>query len=174
MKMSARGINGLKGFEGVLLSAYPDPASPLGKALTAHKLKMNQYRSLVNWKSLDGKPWTIGAGWTGKVNGQDIVPGMTISQQTADELLAAGLVKYEQGVESLVKVPMTQGMFDALVSFAWNLGLTNLKQSRLLRYLNAGNKNAAALEFTSWVKAGGRVMEGLVTRRKVEQSWFLE
>lgn len=174
MKTSARGIKGIETFEGVILSAYPDPASPLGKALTANKLTMPKYRSLINWQSLKGDPWTIGAGWTGLVNGQKIEPGMAISQQTADDLLASELVKFEKEVLAMVKVPMTQGMFDALVSFAWNLGSNNLKQSRLLKYLNNGNKGLAAAEFLNWTKAGGKVMNGLVSRRKTEQSWFLE
>lgn len=174
MKMSARGITGLEEFEGVELEAYPDPASPLGRACTAAKLKVCQYRKLANWKNLNGSPWTIGAGWTGPVDGAAIVPGMVITRARADALLATELKKYEEGVTALVKVPLTQGQFDALVSFSWNLGLQNLKTSRLLRYLNAGAYGAAAGQFMLWVKAGGVVMDGLKKRRRIEQSWFIE
>lgn len=174
MKMSDRGIAGLEEFEGVELEAYPDPASPLGLACTKKGIAMRDYHRIADWAVLKGNPWTIGAGWTGKVDGAAITPGMVISRAKADALLASNVTTYEEGVKQLVKVPLTQGQFDALVSFAWNLGLTNLKQSRLLKYLNAGAYGAAAGQFSLWVKAGGKVLPGLVSRRKAEQTWFAE
>ncbi|WP_321154272.1 lysozyme, partial [Serratia nevei] len=78
-----------------------------------------------------------------------------IDQATADRLLKRGVVPYEQGVNQLVKVRITQGQFDALVSFAYNLGLRSLSTSTLLKKLNAGDKQGAADEFGKWVNAGG-------------------
>ncbi len=80
---------------------------------------------------------------------------MQIDQATADRLLKCGVVPYEQGVNQLVKVRITQGQFDALVSFAYNLGLRSLSTSTLLKKLNAGDKQGAADEFGKWVNAGG-------------------
>jgi GH24 family phage-related lysozyme (muramidase) len=98
---------------------------------------------------------------------------MLIDQATAERLLKCGLVQYEQGVNQLVKVIISQGQFDALVSFAYNLGLRSLSTSTLLRKLNAGDKQGAANEFGKWVNAGGVRLNGLVKRREAERKLFL-
>ena len=98
---------------------------------------------------------------------------MQIDQATADRLLKCGVVQYEQGVNQLVKVKITQGQFDALVSFAYNLGLLSLSTSTLLQKLNAGDKQGAADQFGRWVNAGGKRLDGLVTRRAAEREMFL-
>lgn len=121
---------------------------------------------------------TIGYGHTGP----DVLPGMTITQQRADELLTQDLERFERDVISLVKVPITQGQFDALVSFAFNVGsdidsddiAEGLGDSTLLRRLNARDYMGAAGEFLRWNKAGGVVLGGLVRRRKAERELFLE
>ena len=173
MKVSARGFNGIKEFEGFEPGAYPDLASKLGQALKAKGLLMRQYRQLPGWEKLDGKPWSIGYGWTGLVDGKAIEPGMTITAAKADELLRTKLPAYEEGVRQLLKVKVTQGQFDALVSFAWNFGVNRLKQSRLMLYVNAGAFGAAAGQFPLWVKSAGVTEPGLVKRRALEQSWFI-
>ncbi len=173
MKVSARGFNGIKEFEGFEPGAYPDLASQLGQALKAKGLLMRQYRQLAGWEKLDGKPWSIGYGWTGLVFGKPIVPGMIINQQQASDLLAERLPWYEDGVSQMLKVKVTQGQFDALVSFAWNFGVNRLKQSRLMLYVNAGAFGAAAGQFPLWVKSAGVTEPGLVRRRKMEQGWFV-
>lgn len=145
MNISKNGIELIKRFEGLELEAYPDSVGV----------------------------WTIGYGWTQAVDGKKIAPGMRIDQATADRLLKCGVVQYEQGVNQLVKVRITQGQFDALVSFAYNLGLRSLSTSTLLRKLNDGDKQGAAEEFGRWVNAGGKRLDGLVTRRAAERRMFL-
>lgn len=98
---------------------------------------------------------------------------MVIDQATADRLLKCGVVQYELGVNQLVKVKITQGQFNALVSFAYNLGLRSLSTSTLLLKLNAGDKQGAANEFGRWVNAGGVKLNGLVERRAAERELFL-
>ncbi|EAA7932780.1 lysozyme, partial [Salmonella enterica subsp. enterica] len=88
-------------------------------------------------------------------------------------LLKTGLVGYESDVSRLVKVRLTQGQFDALVSFAYNLGARTLSTSTLLRKLNAGDYAGAADEFLCWNKAGGKVLKGLTRRREAERALFL-
>jgi len=145
MRISKNGIELIKRFEGLELKAYQDSVGV----------------------------WTIGYGWTQPVDGKKIGPGMVIDQATADRLLKCGVIQYEQGVNQLVKVNITQGQFDALVSFAYNLGLRSLSTSTLLRKLNAGDKQGAANEFGKWVNAGGVKLAGLVKRRAAERELFL-
>ncbi len=98
---------------------------------------------------------------------------MMIDEATAERLLKTGLVGYENDVSSLVKVKLTQGLFDALVSFAFNLGARTLSTSTLLRKLNAGDFAGAADEFQRWNKAGSKVLNGLTRRREAEGALFL-
>ncbi|MBJ9276498.1 lysozyme [Citrobacter amalonaticus] len=107
------------------------------------------------------------------VDGKQVKPGMTIDQTTADRLLKTGLVSYENDVLKLVRVKLTQGQFDALVSFAYNVGSRALSTSTLLKKLNAGDIKDAADEFLRWNKAGGKVMPGLTNRRTAERDVFL-
>lgn len=144
MKTSAKGLALIKSFEGCRLVAYPDPAT-------------------------GGDPWTIGYGTTDGVR-----PGMTITQQEAENLLRKDLDKFEKGVAELVKVDITQSMFDALVSFSYNVGLANLKSSTLLRMVNARDFQGAAQQFVRWNRAAGKVMNGLTRRRLAESDLFLE
>lgn len=177
MKISADGIALIKRFESCELEAYPDPASPLGRACAVKRLRMRDYRQLANWKSLDGAPWTIGWGYTGPA----VKPGMVLSQDGADQLLAQCLERFEREVASLVKVPVTQGQFDALVSFAFNCGsdidsdddAEGLGDSTLLKRLNTRDMAGAASEFLKWNKARGVVLMGLVRRRAAERELFL-
>ena len=111
--------------------------------------------------------WTIGYGSTKNVH-----PGQTITQEQAEELLRQDVAVFEQGVSDLVKVNLEQHQFDALVSFAFNLGLGNLKSSTLLRYVNMREFDSAAAQFGRWNRAGGKVLPGLTTRRKVEADLF--
>ncbi|HBK4657554.1 TPA: lysozyme [Serratia marcescens] len=145
MQISKSGIELIKRFEGLRLKAYQDSVGV----------------------------WTIGYGWTQPVDGKKVGPGMQIDQATADRLLKCGVVQYEQGVNQLVRVRITQGQFDALVSFAYNLGLRSLSTSTLLRKLNDGDKQGAADQFGRWVNAGGKRLDGLVARRAAEREMFL-
>jgi len=111
---------------------------------------------------------TIGWGHTGV----DVTPGKTITQEQAEEMLLSDLGRFERGVETAVVVGITQGQFDALVSFAYNLGLGALRESTLLRKLNMGDYIGAADEFGKWVHAGSQVLPGLVRRRAAEAALF--
>lgn len=97
----------------------------------------------------------------------------TITQQQAEELLAKDLKQFEEGINTSIKVALTQNQFDALVSFAFNLGMGNVNSSTLLRKLNAGDIQGAANEFVRWNRAGGKVLNGLTRRRLAEKELFL-
>lgn len=145
MQISENGINLIKQFEGCRLTAYQDSVGV----------------------------WTIGYGWTQPVDGKPVAKGMAITQQKADDLLKQGVVQYESGVSTLVKVQLNQDQFDALVDFAYNLGINALKGSTLLKKINAGDYIGAANEFHKWNKAGGKELAGLTRRRGAEKSLFL-
>ena len=112
--------------------------------------------------------WTIGYGHTGNVR-----KGQKITKKEADELLDVDLSVFRKGVRNLVKVPLNQNQFGALVSFAYNVGLGNLKTSTLLRLLNEGNYTGAADQLLRWNKSKGKVLTGLVRRREAERAVFL-
>lgn len=111
---------------------------------------------------------TIGYGHTNNVRIDDV-----ITQAEADKLLDIDIVIKEKEVNSVLRVPVTQGQYDALVSFAFNLGIGNLKKSTLLRLVNQGKYKNASNEFSRWVYAGGKVLAGLVKRRNEEKELFL-
>lgn len=130
--------------EGCVLKAYPDPAS-------------------------GGDPWTIGWGATGI----GVKKGTVWSQKQADMRLEADLTRFDVAVTALLDgVPTTQGQFDALVDFAYNLGTRNLQMSTLLQYHRAGRYDLAAEQFGRWTKAAGKVMPGLVKRRAAEAALY--
>jgi len=112
--------------------------------------------------------WTIGYGHT-----KGVYPGMTITEELADKFLVDDIWYFERGVESLVAVPLTQGQFDALVSFAFNVGADGLGDSTLLKKLNSGDYAGAADEFPKWVYSRGKKLKGLVRRRAAERELFL-
>ena len=133
----------IKEFEGCKLEAYPDPAT-------------------------HGEPITIGVGHTGGVKLGDV-----ITQEQADEYLVNDVAHAANAVNQMVAVSITQGEFDALCSFAFNLGIGNLKNSTLLKKLNSGDIQGAADQFLVWNKAAGKVMAGLTRRREAERALFL-
>jgi lysozyme len=91
-----------------------------------------------------------------------------LSQEEAEQMLESELIEYEGYVTKYVTVPLTQNQFDALVVWVYNLGPTNFRKSTLLKKLNSGDYTAAGQEITRWNKAGGKVLNGLVKRRKAE------
>lgn len=99
-----------------------------------------------------------------------------ISEEQATELLAKDLVTRETSVSAMIKVPINQNQFDALISFAYNEGISALKASTLLRYLNSRKFELAAGEFLKWNKASvnGQMvtLAGLAKRRKAERDLF--
>jgi lysozyme len=97
---------------------------------------------------------------------------MTISKDTAEELLLEDVQRFEEAVNEEVKVPLKQNQFDALVSWTFNLGPSNLKQSTLLRVLNEGEYDQVPAQIKRWNKAGGKVLDGLIRRREAEALLF--
>jgi lysozyme len=113
--------------------------------------------------------WTIGYGAT-----RGVKPGMSVTKEQAERMLLNDVQRFEPEVERLVKVPLSGNQWDALVSFTYNLGASNLESSTLLRLLNVGDYAGAAEQFPRWNKAGGKVLPGLVRRREAERVLFLE
>lgn len=96
-----------------------------------------------------------------------------IDQEQGEELLRRDAHVAERAVLQLITVPLTDGQFDALVSFTFNLGSGALQRSTLRRKLNRQEYASAAGEFGRWVWAGGHRLKGLVRRRRAERAVFL-
>lgn len=116
---------------------------------------------------------TIGYGHTGS----GVAMGNRIDLAKAEQLLIGDIHEAEESIRKLVKVPLNQNQFNALVSFVFNLGETALKSSTMLRYINAGNYRSAAGEFAKWVYAKDKTgkpvkLPGLVKRRAQEAELF--
>lgn len=138
------------------------------------KPSMNAINLIAKWEGFKSEAyrdvvgvWTIGFGHT-----KDVKEGDKISYFDAVSLLKKEVTHFARGIELNVTVPLTQNMFDALTSFAYNLGLGNLKRSTLLRKLNGEDYEGAAREFKRWNKAGGKVYRGLTSRRLEEEELF--
>ena len=111
--------------------------------------------------------WTIGYGHI-----KGVKEGMTITKQQAEEMLLEELVEYENYVLEAVNHQLDQCMFDALVSWTYNLGPSNLNASTMLKVLNAGDYDGVPEQIKRWNKAGGKVLTGLVRRREAEALLF--
>lgn len=111
---------------------------------------------------------TIGYGSTGP----HVKAGMKISKERGEELLKDDLDRFEKAVTRLVTVPLRQNQYDALVSFAFNVGISALERSTLLKRVNAKLFDQAAAEFAKWNRAGGKVLAGLTRRRAAETALF--
>ena len=127
------------------------------------------------YKCSAGVP-TIGYGATFYPGGKKVtMTDAAITEEQAVELLANMLVSFEKYVDSYCIDTITQNQFDALVSFAYNLGPANLKASTLLKKVNANpNDESIRLEFLKWVKAGGKTLKGLVRRREAEADLYFK
>jgi lysozyme len=113
---------------------------------------------------------TIGYGHTGS----DVVTGQKITQEQAEKLLKSDLLVHCNNVSRLVKVPLTQNQFDALVSFEFNVGYAHFTSSTMLKLLNQKKYREAAAQFDRWVYANRKVLAGLVKRRAAEKTLFLQ
>jgi lysozyme len=134
----------IKDFEGLRLNAYPDPAT-------------------------GGDPWTIGYGHTGP----DVKRGLSWSQLEADQAFTRDIARFEAAVDALTfDVPTDSAQFGALVSFAYNLWVGNLKSSTLLKLHRTGDFKGAKAQFALWNKAAGKVMAGLTRRRAAEAALY--
>ena len=111
--------------------------------------------------------WTIGYGRTTNVK-----PGDTCTQAQADAWLLAEYDVFERKVRALLKVQLEPNQLGALVSFAYNVGVGALRDSTLLKLVNAGKLQEASSQFFRWNKAGGKVLAGLSRRRAAEAELF--
>lgn len=117
---------------------------------------------------------TIGYGATYYPNGNSVMMSDNeITEPEAVDLLKDMLTSYENSVNKLVKVEISQNQFDALVSFTYNLGAGALSKSTLLKKVNANCCDTTiANEFMKWNKAGGKELRGLTIRRKEESNLY--
>jgi GH24 family phage-related lysozyme (muramidase) len=151
MKPGPDGIRLVQSFEGCekktptgSFAAYPDPAT-------------------------GGDPWTIGWGTTGP----DVRKGVVWTQKQCDDRFAADLGAFAAKVQAaLGSAATTQHQFDAMVSFAYNVGMGNFSTSTLLKKHKAGDHAGAAAEFGKWNKANHKVMAGLTRRRAAEAALY--
>lgn len=137
----------VKKYEGLSLTAYPDP----------------------------GYGWsipTIGYGHTSDFY-MKVTKGLTITEEAAADLLDHDLEETAAAIAPLVTVPLNENQLGALVSFTFNVGVPAFKRSALLTKLNAGDFAAVADEFRRWNKSNGKVLKGLTRRRAEEASLFL-
>lgn len=137
--------------------------------LLIQKLKEFEGLSLVAYKPTKAERWwTIGYGHSAG----DVRQGMRITEKKAEELLRRDLFFVEKFVNGIPKV-RTQGQFDALVSFTYNVGVGKLKSSTLLKKIMHDATTAEIQrEFMKWVYSGGKKLDGLVKRRRWEaQRW---
>ncbi len=111
--------------------------------------------------------WTIGYGST-----KGVKEGNTITQEEADKLLLDEMEEYEGYINDMVNVDLKQNEFDALVSWVYNLGSSNLSSSTLLQKLNTKEWDDVPNQIKRWNKAGGKVLQGLIRRREAEALLF--
>ena len=158
MKVSPAAIDMIKHHEGVRNKPYRCPAL-LWTVGVGHVIDPTH----LNVPFLERKNLPIPAGWD-----------RILSMGEVDDLLIADLARFERGV--LRNCPSAigrQGIFDALVSFSFNVGLGSLQRSTLRMKTNRGDFDEAADEFLKWTKAAGRVLPGLVKRRMDERAMYL-
>ena len=111
--------------------------------------------------------WTIGFG---SIKG--VKQGDTITQEEADNLLLHEMDEYEGYINDAVNVDLNQNQFDALVSWVFNLGPSNLSSSTLLTKINNKDWDDVPAQIKRWNKAGGKVLQGLIRRREAEALLF--
>jgi len=117
--------------------------------------------------------WTIGFGSTRYEDGLGVRQGDEITQSKAEMLLEITLIKFSQQVGELVKVKINENQKDALTDFAYNCGVGNLKNSTLLKKVNANPIDASIrAEFLRWNKANGNILAGLTKRREAEANLY--
>ena len=150
MKMSGNGKIQLTALEGCELVPYDDPAGyptiGVGHLLTPGEKTSGEI----------------------SINDEPVLFADGITQEQAMDLLARDLERFERAVNEDVTVDLTQNQFDALVSFAFNIGTKNFKESTLLRKLNQGKHGEVPDQMRRWVKAGGKTIQILVNRREKE------
>ena len=157
MKISARGIQLIKHWEGVRYRPYICSAR-LHTVGVGHVLYPAQGRLPLDQR--DAFP----------LEPHD---NRTFSKDEVNGLLSTDLIRFETGVARLFPVGLTTGQNDALVSFAFNLGLGGVQRSTLRQKVLRGEIEEAADEFLKFVRGGGKILPGLVKRRNDERALFL-
>ena len=158
MKVSAAAIEMIKHHEGVRTRPYRCPAL-LWSVGVGHVI--DPTHAAVKYEERKNLP--VPEGWD-----------RILSMGEVDAILAKDLSRFERGVLRLCPAAAgRQGVFDALVSFSFNVGLGNLQRSSLRMKTNRGDFEGAAAEFMKWTKAAGKVLPGLVKRRLDEQRVYL-
>lgn len=133
----------------------------LGLIKVSEELRLNAYKDSVGI-------WTIGYGHT-----LGAKEGDTCTEAEAEQYLLNDLISVEKCIANSIQSNLTQGQYDALCSFVFNLGCTALRNSTLLRKINEGDDVGASEEFKRWNHAGGKVLAGLTKRREAESELFL-
>lgn len=141
----------------------------------------NCYNLIKKFEGFSEKPYkcsagvpTIGYGSTFYLNGNKVtMKDSPISEEVALSILFSVVEDFSKKVEKLLKVSVNQNQFDALVDFAYNLGIGNLQKSTLLKLVNNKDFVGASKQFKLWNKANGKVLNGLTKRRKEEEELFL-
>lgn len=155
MQTSPKGRKFIEGFEGLILQAYDDAND--------HIVKLGQrIRGTL----------TIGYGHTSAAGPPRVYVGQIITAAQADAILGADLASVEIEIGHLIKMPLNQNQFDALVSFQFNTGWLSHSNCSLLHALNAGNYDLADHDFMLYDRASGKVNAGLVRRRAAEMALF--
>ena len=156
MKVSKEAIEGIKKDEGVRTKPYRCPAL-IWSVAVGHVIDQSHIRVPFN----ERKNIPLPPEWD-----------RVLSMAEVDAILAADLATFERGVLRLCPGGLTQGRFDALVSFSFNVGLGNLQRSTIRMKHNRGDFEGAAESFMAWTKAGGKELPGLVKRRKHERALY--
>jgi lysozyme len=157
MKVSNKALEVIRHHEGVRTKPYQCPAL-LWTIGVGHVIDPNHARvPLAERKALP-----IPDGWN-----------RTITMGEVDDILRDDLNRFERGVERYCPVPLTQGQFDSLVSFSFNVGLGTLQRSTLRQKVLRGDMEGAAEELLKYTIGGGKVLKGLVNRRNDERAMFL-
>ncbi len=120
-----------------------------------------------------GGVWTVGYGHTSAVGAPEVAPQMRLSEAEANEVLQRDVDNVARRVSALVKVPLTDAQFSALVSFTYNVGAGAFAGSSVLMVINSGDFARVPERLALWNKGGGRVLPGLVKRRAAEAAMFL-
>jgi lysozyme len=158
---------GLRGFHG--FSDQPTmPAAPSKRCLDF--IKSFELEKLTVYNDGYGFP-TVGIGHKVKPE-DDLKLGDTITKARSAELFYQDIAEHSQPIKDLVRVSLTQGQYDALVSLVFNIGGHNFEDSSLLARLNRGDYDGARERFDGWIKSNGKVSRGLQRRRDAEQEMW--
>jgi lysozyme len=146
MKVNENGIALICEFEGCRTQAYQDPVGV----------------------------WTIGYGHTSMAGSPEVTSGLAISGEEARTILCRDLEVFSSRVRASIRTLLNDNQFSALVSFAFNVGLGNFRESSVLTAVNSGDFGSVPLRLALWVKAGGTILPGLIRRRAAEGALFIQ